>query len=80
MSPQVLSKEVEAVFDMRDAGFSGESCKPRSSRKRSTSGLTSFSSSSFELPVMMKSSAYRTKFTFRIVHLPIDLLYAGRSA
>ena len=37
--------------------FSGESCKPRSSRNGSTSGLTSFSSSCFELPVMMKSSA-----------------------
>jgi hypothetical protein len=33
-----------------------------------TKGRTSFSSSSFEAPVMMKSSAYRTKFTLRLGH------------
>jgi hypothetical protein len=37
--------------------FSGERCKPRASRNGSTRVLTSFSSSSLELPVMMKSSA-----------------------
>jgi hypothetical protein len=37
--------------------FSGESCKPRSRRNCSTSGLTSFSSTALSAPVMMKSSA-----------------------
>ncbi len=43
--------------------FSAESCKPRSPRNCSTRGRTSCSSSSLVLPVMMKSSAYRTKCT-----------------
>ena len=44
--------------------FSGESSHPRSLRNCSTSGLTSCSRSSFELPVIQKSSAYRIRFTF----------------
>ncbi|MNV83118.1 hypothetical protein D3C71_1768990 [compost metagenome] len=37
--------------------FSGERTSPRSARNSTTAGLTSFSSHSFEQPVMMKSSA-----------------------
>ena len=44
--------------------FSSESVSPRSFRKFSTKGLTSFSSNSFVLLVMIKSSAYRTKLTW----------------
>ncbi len=44
--------------------FSGESCKPRSRRNASTSGFISCSRSSFELPEMRKSSAYRIRCTF----------------
>ncbi len=43
--------------------FSGESSSPRSFRHVSTSGWTSCSSNSLELPVMMKSSAHRIRFT-----------------
>src|SRR5271155_2921021 len=49
--------------------LSVEIASPRSFKNSSTKGRTSFSSSSFEAPVMMKSSAYRTRLTLG-VHLP----------
>ena len=43
--------------------FSCDHSRSRSARNASTHGLTSCSSNSFELPVMMKSSAYLTNRT-----------------
>src|SRR5229473_2035058 len=43
--------------------FFGESSRPRSCRKCSSRGLISPSSNSFDLLVMTKSSAYRTRLT-----------------
>src|SRR5262249_53672794 len=43
--------------------FSSESSKPRSRRKSVTRGLTSVASISCEMPVIMKSSQYRTRLT-----------------
>src|SRR6266851_5139900 len=45
--------------------FFGESSRPRCCRKYSTRGLISPSSNSFDLLVMTKSSAYRTRLTHR---------------
>jgi len=46
--------------------FSAESSNPRSFKNDSTSGFTSSSKSFLELPVMMKSSAYRTRLTLAL--------------
>src|SRR5260370_6473952 len=48
-------------------GFSGESSNPRSFMNCSTRGFTVCSRTSFDLPVIMKSSAKRTKFTFSLL-------------
>jgi len=45
--------------------FSGESMSPRFPRNLISTGMTSCCSHSFELPVMTKSSAYRTMCIFR---------------
>src|ERR1039457_4700986 len=50
--------------------LSAESASPRSFKNPSTKGRTSFSSNSFESPVMMKSSAYRTRLTLGVHFLP----------
>ena len=47
--------------------FSWESVNPRSFMNCSTSGLTSFSKTSFDLPVTIKSSAKRTKLIFSLL-------------
>src|SRR6266498_6129695 len=59
--------------------FSCESDNPRSRRKCSTRGLTSVSSNSFELPVITKSSANRTTFTFTRRLFAVLLGYNSRS-
>src|SRR6266487_142538 len=48
--------------------FSEESANPRSFMNCSTRGLISCSSSSFELPVITKSSANRIRLTFALWH------------
>ena len=60
---QVVLTDPPASIGVRQV-FSGESCNPRSRRDCSTKGLTSPSSNSLDVPVIMKSSAYRIRFTF----------------
>ncbi len=59
--------------------FSLESSSPRSLMNCSTRGFTSCSSISFDLPVMMKSSAKRTKLTFSLLLPRGDLGNFSRS-
>ena len=54
--------------------FACDSSRPRAARNTSTHGLTSRSSSSFEVPVMMKSSAYLTNRTrSRLIAVAVEL-------
>ena len=57
----VLPKKIEPFIDMRDAGFLRRELQAPVAKNCSTNGRTSFSSTSLVVPVMMKSSAYRTK-------------------
>src|SRR5947208_16923697 len=59
--------------------FSGDSSNPRSLMNCSTRGFTSCSSTSFDLPVMMKSSAKSTKLTFSLLLPRGDLGNFSRS-
>ena len=67
----MLCEEIEPLADVGVMRvLSGESVSPRSFRNASTNGRTSFSSNSRESPVMMKSSAYRTRLTLGDQYLP----------
>ena len=53
----ILSEKVKSVLNVRYSGLLFRKSSPRSWRKSVTSGLISSSSTSFEMPVMTKSSA-----------------------
>lgn len=67
---EVLAEEVEPCAIGVMQVFSCESSSPRSRMNCSTSGRTSFSNTSREAPVMMKSSAYLTKATLGLMFFP----------
>jgi hypothetical protein len=57
IAPNVLPKEVETFFYVRDQGLFRRKDQTTFSQKDSTSGFTVILSNSSECPVMMKSSA-----------------------